>query len=83
MFDVYPCTICGEAGHTVGRCNELWQNKTPPPERGHGDEEDDSLNFIHYYLISAGDGKFIRRISKDTIYPNELSQNNFVNTSIL
>jgi hypothetical protein len=45
MFDVYPCSICGEAGHTVGRCNELWQNRVPPPERGSGDddEEDDSL----------------------------------------
>ena len=45
MFDVYPCSICGEAGHKVGRCNELWQNKTPPPERGQGgdDEEDDAI----------------------------------------
>ena len=44
MFDVYPSTICGETGHRVGKCNELWQNKVPPPERGaHGDDEDDSL----------------------------------------
>ena len=44
MFDVYPCTICGETGHRVGKCNELWQNKVPPPERGQGgDDEDDSL----------------------------------------
>ena len=47
MFDVYPCTICGETGHKVGRCNELWQNKTPPPERGQGgDDEDDSLRIV-------------------------------------
>lgn len=48
MFDVYPCSICGEAGHTVGRCNELWQNRVPPPERGQGgdDDEDDSLRMI-------------------------------------
>lgn len=47
MFDVCPCTICGETGHRVGKCNELWQNKVPPPERGdHGDDEDDSLRVI-------------------------------------
>ena len=47
MFDVCPCTICGEAGHTVGRCNELWQNKVPPPERGQGgDDEEDSLQIV-------------------------------------
>lgn len=70
MFDVYPCSICGEAGHKVGRCNELWQNKTPPPERGQGgdEEEDDSLNSFHYYLISITDGQYIRRISRETIY---------------
>lgn len=46
MFDVYPCSICGEAGHKVGRCNELWQNKVPPPERGQGgDDEEDAINF--------------------------------------
>lgn len=47
MFDVYPCSICGEAGHKVGRCNELWQNKTPPPERGQGgDDEEDAINSL-------------------------------------
>ena len=48
MFDVYPCTICGEAGHKVGRCNELWQNRTPPPERGQGgdDDEEDAINSL-------------------------------------
>jgi hypothetical protein len=48
MFDVYPCSICGETGHRVGKCNELWQNKVPPPERGQGgdDDEDDSLLLI-------------------------------------
>jgi hypothetical protein len=47
MFDVYPCTICGETGHRVGKCNELWQNKVPPPERGQGgDDEDDSLRMM-------------------------------------
>lgn len=45
MFDVYPCTICGEAGHKVGRCNELWQNKVPPPERGQGGDDEDAINF--------------------------------------
>jgi len=70
MFDVYPCTICGEVGHKVGRCNELWQNRVPPPERGQGgdDEEDDRLNCHYYYLISATDGTVIRRISRETIY---------------
>ena len=39
-----PCSICSEAGHRVGRCNELWQNKTPPAQRGeHGDDEEDHL----------------------------------------
>ena len=43
-MEAFPCCICGEAGHRVGKCNELWQNKTPPPQRGeHGDEEDDHL----------------------------------------
>jgi hypothetical protein len=47
MFDVCPCTICGETGHRVGKCNELWQNKVPPPERSSGDdEEDDSLRIV-------------------------------------
>ena len=44
-MEAIPCCICGEAGHRVGRCNELWQNKVPPPERGqHGDDEEDHLN---------------------------------------
>lgn len=39
-----PCSICSEAGHRVGRCTELWQNKTPPAQRGeHGDDEEDHL----------------------------------------
>lgn len=39
-MEAIPCCICGEAGHRVGRCNELWQNKVPPPQRGeHGDED--------------------------------------------
>ena len=43
-MEAIPCCICGEAGHRVGRCNELWQNKAPPPERGqHGDDEEDHL----------------------------------------
>jgi hypothetical protein len=43
-MEAIPCCICGEAGHRVGRCNELWQNKVPPPERGqHGDDEEDHL----------------------------------------
>lgn len=37
-----PCSNCGEGGHKVGRCPELWQNKTPPAERG-GDHDEDSL----------------------------------------
>ena len=71
MFDVYPCSICGEAGHKLGRCNELWQNRVPPPERGQGgddEEEDDSLNCYYYYLITASNGQLIRRKFKDTIY---------------
>jgi len=44
MFDIYPCSICGETGHKIGRCSELSSNKVPPAERGeHGDDEDDSL----------------------------------------
>lgn len=48
MFDVYPCSICGETGHKVGRCNELWQNRVPPPERGQGgdDDEEDTINSL-------------------------------------
>lgn len=46
MVYEYTCTICGEAGHTVGRCNELWQNKVPPPERGQGGDEEDAINLL-------------------------------------
>lgn len=46
-MEAFPCCICGEGGHRVGRCNELWQNKTPPPQKGeHGDDEDDHLRII-------------------------------------
>jgi len=43
-MEAFPCRICGEGGHKVGTCPELWQNKVPPPERGqHGDDEDDHI----------------------------------------
>jgi hypothetical protein len=40
-MEAIPCYICGEAGHRVGRCNELWQNKVPPPERGQQDDDEE------------------------------------------
>ena len=44
-MEVIPCSICGDGGHRVGRCVELWQNKTPPPEKG-GDHDEDSLVIV-------------------------------------
>ena len=46
-MEAIPCCICGEADHRVGRCNELWQNKVPPPQRGQqGDGDEDHLKTI-------------------------------------
>jgi hypothetical protein len=44
-MEVIPCSICSEGHHRVGRCPELWQNKTPPPEKG-GDHDEDSLTIV-------------------------------------
>ncbi len=44
-MEAIPCSICGEGNHRVGRCPELWQNKTPPPEKG-GDHDEDSLQIV-------------------------------------
>jgi len=60
-MEVIPCSICSESGHKVGRCPELWQNKTPPPEKG-GDHDDDSLVMVrtsgnlraHVFIQTSG-----------------------------
>jgi hypothetical protein len=44
-MEAIPCSICSESDHKVGRCPELWQNKTPPPEKG-GDHDEDSLVIV-------------------------------------
>jgi len=53
MVYEYTCTICGEAGHTVGRCDELWQNKVPPPERDRGGDEEDAINLLVSWILVA------------------------------
>ena len=46
MFPCAPCKICNEAGHSVMKCPELWMNKTPPPQKGGHDDEEDSLRIV-------------------------------------
>ena len=46
MFPCAPCKICDETGHTVMKCPELWENKTPPPQKGGHDDEEDSLRIV-------------------------------------
>lgn len=52
MFPSTPCRICSETDHTVGKCPELWENKTPPPQKGqHGDDD-------HLYFTETKSGNF-------------------------
>ena len=60
MFPMASCSICTEAGHHTSACPELWENKTPPPQKGDHDE-DDSLNvttsgnsFAHDFNQTSG-----------------------------
>lgn len=40
MFASRICMICNETGHRVGKCPDLWANKTPEPQKG-GDDHDE------------------------------------------